>query len=73
MGNREENFDVRSVMDILYGENPNNYFKHKGFASAVNGKKAIREEEIIRNTSEEENALTRKKDYTSFWRNKEHK
>lgn len=57
-----ESFDVESVMDILYGESPSS--KYSQFISGDDGKKKIRDGEVIRNSEKD-------RDYTSFWRNKD--
>lgn len=59
MGN--ESFDVRSVMDILYGGGSDD--TSGKFVCASDGKPATREGEVVRNS---ENT----KDYSSFWRKK---
>lgn len=69
MENKEKTFDVDTIMDILYGEYTDPW-ENKGFVCAADGKKVISEGEIIRNNPEEENSLTRKRDYNSFWRKK---
>lgn len=56
---QNESFDVRSVMDILYGEKSKS---SGGFIRGTDGKKAIQECEIIRNDNNN--------GYTSFWRKK---
>lgn len=56
-----ESFDVRSVMDILYGERSDG--SGGQFICGADGKKAIREGEVIRYSEDN-------KDYTSFWRKK---
>lgn len=55
-----ESFDVDSVMDILYDDRSES--SDGQFICGADGKKAIRESEVIRNKNNN--------DYTSFWRKK---
>lgn len=52
-------FDVKSVMDILYGEEPNNTIGT--FVCANDGKQAAGKDEVIHLPKEN-------RDYSTFWR-----
>lgn len=56
-----ESFDVGSVMDILYGERSGGNVGQ--FICGADGKKVIREGEVIRDPE-------KPRDYTTFWRKK---
>lgn len=54
----ERSFDVRSVMDVIYGENSTN--KCSMFVRGSEGKRKAQECEVIRDTKDDKN-------YTTFW------
>lgn len=58
-----ESFDVESVMNIIYGESSES--KYSTFICGRDGKKAVREGEVITNKDKD-------RDYTTFWRRKPH-
>lgn len=56
---RKVSYDVRSVMDILYGEESDN--TNGAFVCANDGKQAAQEDEVIQLPREN-------RDYSTFWR-----